>query len=104
MTREDDPEAFLKSFERATMVSGLDPSKWATKLGVLLVAQAQVAYSNMSRLDAHNYGKVKEEILYCLDITQESSCTPVALTSSAKLPYETGSESEGNNCTLQEKL
>lgn len=71
MTSEDNPKAFLESFERAAMTTGLDKSKWAVKVGVLLVGLVQVAYQALSQLKAQDYDTMKEQILYCLDITSE---------------------------------
>ncbi|KYO27768.1 hypothetical protein Y1Q_0005313 [Alligator mississippiensis] len=72
MMAEDDPEAFLESFEQATMATGLDKSSWAAKVRVLLVGPIQAAYRAPSCLAAQDYDHVKEQILYSLDITPEN--------------------------------
>uniref|UniRef100_A0A7M4EAT5 SCAN box domain-containing protein n=1 Tax=Crocodylus porosus TaxID=8502 RepID=A0A7M4EAT5_CROPO len=71
MSGEDDPEAFLETFERAALATGLERAKWAGHLGMLLVGQAQAAYRTMSRGDMLDFNKVKAEILRQLDIMPE---------------------------------
>ncbi|KYO45954.1 hypothetical protein Y1Q_0021562 [Alligator mississippiensis] len=68
MTSQDDPEAFLESFEQTALASRLDRSHWEGHLGVLRIGQAQAAYCAMSQVDALDYNKVKKEILYHLHI------------------------------------
>lgn len=48
MMAEDNPEAFLESFEWAAVAAGLDKSQWAEKVGVLLVGPTQAAYRALS--------------------------------------------------------
>lgn len=70
MTAEDDPEAFLESFERVAVASGMNKSKWMGKVGVLL-GPGQAASQALSGLEAQDYGHLKEQILYRVDITPE---------------------------------
>lgn len=53
------------------MAAGLNKSRWAAELGVLLVGPAQAAYRALSQIEAQDYDQVKEQILYRLDITLE---------------------------------
>lgn len=68
MTQEDEPESFLETFECVLVSAGLNKAKWDSKLGAFLVGQAQVAYQLISRIDTQDYNRVKNEILYQLDI------------------------------------
>lgn len=58
MTKEDDSVAFLEAFEMAAVVTGLERSKWASKLGLLLVGQAQPAYWAMPQKEDLDYEKI----------------------------------------------
>lgn len=50
-----------------------DPSSWAVQIGPLLTGPAQVAYWALTKAEAWDYRKVKEAILYHLEISPETS-------------------------------
>lgn len=66
------PEVFLERFDRAALEAGLEKSKRAGQLQVLLIGKAQAAYGSMMRQEARDYDKVKKEILCRLDINPET--------------------------------
>lgn len=69
---EDDVETYLESFEKVAMVTKWDPRSWVAKLGPLLICPAQAAYQALNRAKAQGYKKVKEVILYHLEISPET--------------------------------
>ncbi|XP_075768775.1 uncharacterized protein LOC142821515 isoform X2 [Pelodiscus sinensis] len=69
---EDDPEAFLVTFERVAAAAKWPPEHWATLLAPYLSGPAQLAYRGMSASDALCYYKVKEAILDQLGVTPET--------------------------------
>ncbi|KYO40957.1 hypothetical protein Y1Q_0013709 [Alligator mississippiensis] len=71
MTKDDDPEAYIKAFERHALMTGLDQGYWASQLGALVVGKAQATYQALSREDARDYELVKQAILYRLEINPE---------------------------------
>lgn len=72
MTKDDDPEAYIKAFEQMAMQTRLNHLQWACQLGALVVDKAQAAYWALSREEAHNYDSVKATILYWLEISPDS--------------------------------
>ncbi|XP_075796149.1 uncharacterized protein LOC142831058 [Pelodiscus sinensis] len=68
---EDDPEAFLVTFERVALAAKWPQDQWATLLAPYLSGAAQLAYRGMSARDALCYYKVKEAILDQLGISPE---------------------------------
>ncbi|KYO42761.1 hypothetical protein Y1Q_0016157 [Alligator mississippiensis] len=74
MTKDDDPEAYIKAFEWHALMTGLDQGYWASQLGALVVGKAQAAYQALSREDAWDYELVKQAILYRLEINPEHYC------------------------------
>lgn len=72
MTASDDVEAVLKGFERFATAVGQDRKEWVIQLGPLLTKPAQAAHRALSQKEARCYGKVKEAILYRLDISPET--------------------------------
>nr|XP_025037655.1 uncharacterized protein LOC112544857 [Pelodiscus sinensis] len=69
---DDDPEAFLVTFERVATAAKWPPEHWATLLAPYLSGPAQLAYRGMSANDALCYFKVKEAILDQLGVTPET--------------------------------
>ncbi|XP_058846008.1 uncharacterized protein LOC131697950 [Acipenser ruthenus] len=74
MTSEDDPEAFLTTFERVATVSGWPARCWAAQLAPCLTGEAQAAYRALSNVAAEDYPQVKAAILQRLNITPETHC------------------------------
>lgn len=71
MTKENDMEAYIESFERTVIQMGPDRMLWASQLGSLLIRKLQVAYRALPREDAYDYDTVKDTILNCLELTIE---------------------------------
>ncbi|XP_075796861.1 SCAN domain-containing protein 1-like [Pelodiscus sinensis] len=69
---DDDPEAFLVTFERVATAARWPQEHWATLLAPYLSGPAQLAYRGMSARDALCYYKVKEAVLDQLGVTPES--------------------------------
>ncbi|KYO20546.1 hypothetical protein Y1Q_0012459 [Alligator mississippiensis] len=67
MTKDDDPEAYIKAFEGTAIQMGLDQSQWGHQLGALVINEAQAAY-RAAREEAQDYEAVKAAILYRLEI------------------------------------
>ncbi|XP_039596466.1 nuclear GTPase SLIP-GC-like [Polypterus senegalus] len=65
MTLQDDPEAFLKIFERVARHYCWPEETWSLKLAPLLCGEAQLVYANLDDISAESYTKVKEAILHC---------------------------------------
>ncbi|KYO47105.1 hypothetical protein Y1Q_0014015 [Alligator mississippiensis] len=74
MTKDDDPEAYIKALEWHTLMTRLGKRYWASQLGALVVGKAQAAYRAFSRDDAQDYEHMKEAILYRLEINPEHYC------------------------------
>ncbi|XP_058844784.1 uncharacterized protein LOC131697733 [Acipenser ruthenus] len=74
MTSEDDPEAFLTTFERVAEASSWPVECWAAQLAPCLSGEAQAAYRALSNEAARDYQQVKVAILQRLNITPESHC------------------------------
>ncbi|KYO39135.1 hypothetical protein Y1Q_0021278 [Alligator mississippiensis] len=72
MTKDDDPEAHIETFERTAIQTGLDQTHWGHQLGALVIDQAQAAYRALSREEARDYEAIKAAILYRLDISTKS--------------------------------
>ncbi|KYO35858.1 hypothetical protein Y1Q_0022093 [Alligator mississippiensis] len=72
VTKDDDPEAYIKAFERTAIQTGLDMGQWGHQLGALVIDKAQAAYKALSREKAQDYEAVKAMILYRLEIFPES--------------------------------
>lgn len=68
MTKDDDPEGYLKAFERTALQIALHCFQWAPQLRALVIDKAQAAYCALSREEACDYETVKEAILYHLEI------------------------------------
>ncbi|KYO21866.1 hypothetical protein Y1Q_0000545 [Alligator mississippiensis] len=74
MTKDDDPETYIKVFEWHVLMMGLDQGYWASQLGALVVGKAQAAYRALLRENARDYELVKQAILYRLEINPEHYC------------------------------
>nr|XP_042707511.1 mediator of RNA polymerase II transcription subunit 15-like [Chrysemys picta bellii] len=72
MGPDDDPEAFLVTFERVALVAGWPKDQWATLLAPYLTGAAQVAYRGLAAEEARDYDLVKAAILDALDVSPET--------------------------------
>uniref|UniRef100_A0A8C0IRN8 SCAN box domain-containing protein n=1 Tax=Chelonoidis abingdonii TaxID=106734 RepID=A0A8C0IRN8_CHEAB len=72
MGPSDDPEAFLVTFERVTVVAGWSPDQWASILAPYLTGTAQAVYRGLSAEAAQDYNQVKSAILDALDVSLET--------------------------------
>ncbi|KYO33682.1 hypothetical protein Y1Q_0008818 [Alligator mississippiensis] len=71
MTKEDDPKAYIEAFECHTLMTGLPQEHWASQLGTLVVGVVQAAYRAIPREEAQDYERVKQAILYQLEISPD---------------------------------
>ncbi|KYO27627.1 hypothetical protein Y1Q_0005195 [Alligator mississippiensis] len=71
MMKDDDPEAYIEAFERHALRTGLPQDYWASQLGALVVGKVQAAYRAVPRDEARNYERVKQTILYRLEISPD---------------------------------
>ncbi|XP_026510124.1 SCAN domain-containing protein 1-like [Terrapene carolina triunguis] len=69
---DDDPEAFLVTFERVALFAGWAPDQWATLLAPYLTRTAQTAYRGLATKEARDYNQVKAAILDALDISPDT--------------------------------
>uniref|UniRef100_A0A8C3IT84 SCAN box domain-containing protein n=1 Tax=Chrysemys picta bellii TaxID=8478 RepID=A0A8C3IT84_CHRPI len=72
MGPNDDPKAFLVTFERVALVAGWPQDQWATLLDPYLTGTAQMAYQGLATEEARDYSWVKAAILDALDVTPET--------------------------------
>ena len=72
LTESDDIEVYLKTFERAVEACGVQKEKWSFILAPEFNGKAQQAYAALSNEDSKEYEKVKEAILLCCDINEET--------------------------------
>uniref|UniRef100_A0A8C4XBR0 SCAN box domain-containing protein n=1 Tax=Erpetoichthys calabaricus TaxID=27687 RepID=A0A8C4XBR0_ERPCA len=71
MTPQDDPEAFLKTFERMARHYNWPEETWSPRLASLLCGEAQLAYAGLNDSHAMSYSQVKEAILHCYRSTSD---------------------------------
>ncbi|KYO35359.1 hypothetical protein Y1Q_0007947 [Alligator mississippiensis] len=71
MTKDENPEAYIEAFERHALMTGLPQEHWASQLGALVVGVAQAAYRAILREEAGDYERVKQAILYQLEISPD---------------------------------
>ncbi|XP_062413859.1 ankyrin repeat domain-containing protein 33B-like [Pungitius pungitius] len=71
LTREDDIEQFLTTFERMATACRWPQANWPIRLVPLLTGKARGAYVAMDGNDAEDYDKVKEAILIKYEINAE---------------------------------
>ncbi|KYO48305.1 hypothetical protein Y1Q_0024677 [Alligator mississippiensis] len=71
MTKDDNPEAYIEAFEHHALMTGLPQDYWASQLGALVVGKAQAAYWAILRDEAQNYERVKQSMLYRLEISPD---------------------------------
>ena len=67
-----DPDVFLKSFEKLVTLHKIDKSEWALRLVPLLTGKALEAYSRLSDDDSRQYDKIKLAILARYELTSEA--------------------------------
>ncbi len=68
----EDIEAFLTTFESAVEAHGVEREKWALILAPQLTGRGQEAYAAMQNDDTKDYNKVKQAILQCYNINEET--------------------------------
>ncbi|KYO43494.1 hypothetical protein Y1Q_0013542 [Alligator mississippiensis] len=71
MTKDNDPEAYIEAFERHALMTSLPQEHWASQLGALVVGVAQAAYRAIPREEAWDYKRVKQAILYRLELSPD---------------------------------
>ncbi|KYO28758.1 hypothetical protein Y1Q_0004419 [Alligator mississippiensis] len=54
MTRDNDPEAYIKAFEHHALMTGLNQEYWASQLGALVVGKYQATYWALPRDEARD--------------------------------------------------
>ena len=67
-----DPDIFLRSFEKLALLHKWDKSQWAVRLVPLLSGKALEAYSRVSDADSGNYDAIKLAILKRYELTAEA--------------------------------
>jgi len=67
-----DPDIFLKSFEKLAALYKWDKSEWPIRIIPLLSGKALEAYSRLNDADGGSYDKIKEAILKRYDLTAEA--------------------------------
>ena len=72
LTKNDNIEAYLTTFERLMLAYKVKKVKWAYKLALQLVGKVQQAYARLTVADAGDYEKLKLAILRRYDITEDS--------------------------------
>lgn len=72
LTKEDDVEHFLTTFERMAAVCQWPEETWSIRLVPLLTGKARSAFVAMDSDDTEDYKKVKEAILKKYDINEET--------------------------------
>uniref|UniRef100_A0A8C7F2V4 Gypsy retrotransposon integrase-like protein 1 n=1 Tax=Oncorhynchus kisutch TaxID=8019 RepID=A0A8C7F2V4_ONCKI len=69
LSKEDDIEDFLMTFERTATLEEWSPTEWASALAPLLTGVAQEAYFDLDSREAEDYGRLKTEILSRYQLT-----------------------------------
>ncbi|MEE6524669.1 hypothetical protein FKM82_024256 [Ascaphus truei] len=72
MAPDEDPEAFLLTFERVAEAQGWATDRWATALAPLLIGEAQASYQGLPADQAMDYRQVKATIMDHLGLTPET--------------------------------
>ncbi|MEE6524347.1 hypothetical protein FKM82_023747 [Ascaphus truei] len=72
MAPNEDPEAFLLTFERVAEAQGWATDRWATALAPLLMGEAEASYQGLPADQAMDYRQVKAAILDRLGLTPET--------------------------------
>ncbi|MEE6516286.1 hypothetical protein FKM82_025613 [Ascaphus truei] len=72
MAPNEDPEAFLLTFERVAEAQGWAADRWATALAPLLIGEAQASYQGLPTDQAMDYRQVKSAIRDRLGLTPET--------------------------------
>uniref|UniRef100_A0A452HFT9 SCAN box domain-containing protein n=1 Tax=Gopherus agassizii TaxID=38772 RepID=A0A452HFT9_9SAUR len=73
MSPNNDPEAFLVTFEWVAVVAGWAPDQWATLLAPYLTGTALTVYRGLSTDAALDYRQIKAAILDALDMSPETT-------------------------------
>ena len=73
LTEANDIEAYLTTFEQMMEVEEADEAKWAFRLATQHTGRAQQAYTAMRSADTQDYRMVKEAILRCYNISEETN-------------------------------
>ncbi|CAG2240481.1 unnamed protein product [Mytilus edulis] len=68
----EDPDVFLRSFEKLVVLHKIPKSEWALRLVPLLCGKALEAFSRLSEEDSKNYDKIKSAILCRYELTAEA--------------------------------
>jgi hypothetical protein len=63
----DDPDVYLKSFERLLVLHKVHKRNWALRLIPVLMGKALEAFSRLSEEDSVEYEKAKTDILVCMN-------------------------------------
>lgn len=71
-TEGQDPDVFLRSFERLATLHKWQKSEWPIRIVPLLSGKALEAYSRLSDMDSGNYDKIKDAILKRYELTAEA--------------------------------
>eukprot|EP00063_Salmo_salar_P025914 XP_014000749.1 PREDICTED: uncharacterized protein LOC106571807 [Salmo salar] len=69
LSKEDDIEAFIMTFERMATLEKWSPTEWASALAPLLTWIAQEAYYDLDPREAADYRRLKTEILSRYQLT-----------------------------------
>ncbi|XP_048094907.1 uncharacterized protein LOC125291934 [Alosa alosa] len=72
LTKDDDTEHFLATFERVAKTCRWPDSTWAIRLVPLLTGKARSAFVAMDLQETEDYGKVKEAILKKYNISADT--------------------------------
>lgn len=72
MTKDDDPEAFINSFERMAITAIWPRSQWAAILTPYLSGTAQTVVDILPVMEAKDYEIVRKTILSTLNIIKET--------------------------------
>lgn len=67
-----DPDIFLKSFEKLVTLHKIPKPEWALRLVPLLCGKALEAFSRLSEEDSRDYGQIKTAILSRYELTAET--------------------------------
>ncbi|CAC5374158.1 unnamed protein product [Mytilus coruscus] len=68
----DDPDVFLRSFEKLVVLHKIPKPEWALRLVPLLCGKALEAFSRLSEEDSRDYDKIKTAILSRYELTAEA--------------------------------
>ena len=72
LAESEDIESYLTTFERMMREYEVAKERWSFRLAPQLTRWAQLAYASLSSEDAADYPMLKEAILRCYDINEET--------------------------------